>query len=77
MRRRLQGYEHVRGREEDIRMVAEMRIHGERSKERWMDTVEDEMLKWNLSDKNDRISWWSLAACRSAMHPRIGKKYIF
>ena len=67
-RRRLQWYGHVRrrDREEDIRMVAEMRIQGKRKrgrpKKRWMDTVKDDMLRWGLSDEDvdDRIRWHSL-----------------
>ena len=69
MRRCLQWYEQVRGREEDIRMVAEMRIHGERSKERWMDTVEDDMLRRYRSDKDNRISLWSLSGALQERHP--------
>ena len=56
MRRiRLQWYRYVR-REEDIRMVAEMRIQGMRKrgrpKKRWMDTEKDEMLRWGLLDED-------------------------
>mgnify|MGYP001804192659 FL=1 len=59
MRRiRLQWYRYVRrgDREEDIRMVAEMRIQGMRKrgrpKKRWMDTEKDEMLRWGLLDED-------------------------
>ena len=69
MRRCLQRYGHVRGREEDIRMVAEMRIQGERSKERWVDTVEDDMLRRYRSDKDNRISLWSLSGALQDHHP--------
>ena len=50
-RRRLQWHEHVRRRvrEDDIRMVAEMRIKGKRKRggprKGWMDTVKDDMLR--------------------------------
>ena len=65
MRRGLQLYGHVRrrDREEDIRMVAEMRIQGKRKrgrpKKKWMDTVKDDMLRWGLPDEeyDDRIRW--------------------
>ena len=55
---RLQWYRYVRrgDREEDIRMVAEMRIQGMRNrgrpKKRWMDTEKDEMLRWGLLDED-------------------------
>ena len=59
MRRiRLKWYRYVRrgDREEDIRMVAEMRIQGMRKrgrpKKRWMDTEKDEMLRWGLLDED-------------------------
>ena len=67
-RRRLQWYRHVprRDREEDIRMVAEMRMQGKRKrggpKKWWMDTVKDFMLRWGFLDEDvdDRIRWHSL-----------------
>ena len=46
-----------------------MRIHGERSKERWMDTVEDDMLRRYRSDKDNRISLWSLSGALQDRHP--------
>jgi hypothetical protein len=67
-RRRLQWYGHVcrRDKEEDIRMVAEMRIRGKRKrgrpKRRWLDTIKDDMQRWGLSkeDTDDRGRWHAL-----------------
>ena len=67
-RRRLQWYGHVqrRDREEDIRMVAEMRVQGKRKrgrpKKRWCDTLNDDMKRWGLQedDTDDRGRWHSL-----------------
>ena len=67
-RRRLQWFGHVRrrGREEDIRMVAEMRVQGRRKrgrpKKRWYDTVLDDMRRWALEeqDTENRVRWHAL-----------------
>ena len=67
-RRRLQWFGQVRrrDREEDIRMVAEMRVQGKRKrgrpKRRWMDTIKDDMRRWGLEeeDTEDRSTWRSL-----------------
>ena len=50
-----------RDREEDIRMVAEMRMRG-RPKKRWIDTVKDGMLRSGLwdGDVGGRIRWHCL-----------------
>ena len=63
--RRLQWFGHVRrrDREEDIRMVVEMRVQGRRKrgrpKKRWYDTVQDDMRRWGLegedTENRDRL----------------------
>ena len=67
-RRRLQWYGHVRrrDREEDIRSVIEMRVQGKRKrgrpKQRWSDTISEDMRRWDLheDDTEDRDRWRSL-----------------
>ena len=69
MRRRgLQWYGHAcrREREEDIRMVSEMRVQGKRKRgkprQRWFDTVNDDMRIWGLvkDATGNRARWHSL-----------------
>jgi len=67
-KRRLQWYGHVqrRNNEEDIRYVTELKILGKRKrgrpKQRWMDTIRDDMKRWGLKpeDAEDRERWQTL-----------------
>ena len=62
----MSGHVHKRDGEQDIRIVAEMRIQGKirrrRPRKRWMDTVKDDILIWGLLDEDvdDRIRVHSL-----------------
>ena len=68
-RRRLQWFGHVRrfeDREEDIRMVAEIRVQGRKKRgrptKRWYDTVQDDIKRWGLQeeDTKNRHRWHAL-----------------
>jgi hypothetical protein len=67
-KRRLQWYGHVRRRdkEDDIRSVAEMRVHGKRKRgrprQRWLDTIREDMKRWGLREEvtSDRAKWHSM-----------------